>query len=110
MMQNAQPVWAMPSITFIGLFIINFIPTSSITGDGFGMDGKTAFLRFWMFFGFLCLFVPLVAGIWYGIEGFMQNKAYSSALGWGMIAQTIIMIVAGMFFKTGRTEEAWSSW
>lgn len=109
-MNNVANVWTMPSVTFIGLVIINFIPNSAIIGDGFGLDGKVYLLRFFVFIGFLCMFVPLVASIWYGIEGFMVSTVYADNLGWAMIVSSVTMMLAGLIFKMGRTEEAWSAW
>ena len=109
-MQSCQYIWTMPSVAFLGLILLNTISNQKVKGDGFGMDGETMFARVWVFLGFLCLMVTMVAGIWVGIEGFIQSEElHANNLGAMLIAEGITMVVAGFLFKFGRDEDAWGA-
>ena len=108
-MQDAQGIWAIPSIGFIGLILLNLTSNEKVSGSGFGMDGETLFWRIWAFIAFLCLLVPMVASIWVGLEGFIQNGERSNKCGAFLIVEAVVMLLAGLFFKFTRDEAEWGA-
>uniref|UniRef100_A0A671WE87 Transmembrane protein 50A n=1 Tax=Sparus aurata TaxID=8175 RepID=A0A671WE87_SPAAU len=97
-------------IATVAFLMINAVSNGQVRGDSYseGCIGQTG-ARVWLFLGFMLAFGSLIASMWILFGGFVvpRKSCLSVFCGAIFLILSSFLLIRGLVFKFGRTEDLW---